>query len=115
MTPKFPIKLKDIHTNGGACPYQIEATTEEGHYFYLRYRGGRLRAGVAESRNDFWTGDNKWSYNVIDIVHGNSLDGWAHHDEIAPLLEGKVVLPLGEFYESFPEEVNKFPRSAILP
>lgn len=115
MTPKFPIKLTEVRTNGGACPYQIEATAEEGHFFYLRYRGGRLRAGVAETENDFWRGGDKWNYNVIDIKHGDPLDGWAHHDEIAPLLEGKVILPPGEFYESFPDERAGFPRSAILP
>lgn len=94
----LPVKVTKIDWCGGACPYQIEGNTEDGSYFYLRYRGGRLRAGVAESHNAFWK--REWTpennpYNVIDIQYGHPLDGAVSHDEFMPLLEGKVIFPDG--------------------
>lgn len=62
------IVIKSIEYAGGACPYQIEATTEDGKYFYLRYRGGRLRACVLETRESFF--QSGFNYNVIDIPFG---------------------------------------------
>ena len=43
------IVLKTIHIAGGACPYQLEATTDDGKWFYLRYRNGMLRYAIAPS------------------------------------------------------------------
>jgi hypothetical protein len=40
------ITIKKILWAGGACPYQIEAITDDDKYFYLRYRNGNLRFGV---------------------------------------------------------------------
>ncbi len=93
----LPIKISKIDSSGGACPYQIEAQTEDGQYFYLRYRGGRFRAGVAPTNKDFWTGDySKGSpYNIIDVKCGDDLDGSVYHEEFIHLLEGKVIFPEG--------------------
>lgn len=92
----FPIRITKIEISGGACPYQIEGTTEDGEYFYLRYRGGRLRAGVAKNHAEFW--NRNWSsdnspYNVIDIEYGHPLDGSCREEEHRKLLEGKVIFP----------------------
>ena len=93
----LPIRVTKIETSGGACPYQIEGTTENGDYFYLRYRGGRLRAGVWPTHNDFWNRD--WSkesaYNIIDLQYGHHLDGAVNDEEFRPLLEGKIIFPEG--------------------
>jgi hypothetical protein len=87
------IEIKSIQLAGGACPYQIEATTSAGEFFYLRYRGGRLRAGVSKNPESF--GYKTESYNVIDVKCGEELDGWADHARIMPLLEGKIIFPKG--------------------
>ena len=93
----LPVKVTKIETSGGACPYQIEGSTDDGQYFYLRYRGGHLRAGVAPTHEDFWKRD--WSvsspYNIIDIAYGHHLDGSCNDKEHRPLLEGKVIFPEG--------------------
>ena len=92
---KLPVKVTHIEWSGGACPYQIEGTTEDGEYFYLRYRGGRLRAGVAPTHKEFWNVD--WSkvnpYNIIDMEYGHPLDGSCNEEQHRHLLNGKVILP----------------------
>ena len=107
---KLPIKVTKIEWCGGACPYQIEGNTENGDYFYLRYRGGQLRAGAWPTHKEFWNRD--WSkesaYNIIDIAYGHRLAGSVNHDEFMPLLEGKIIFPKGfkmdtEHYEE-PEQ-----------
>ena len=95
----IPIKIKSVQCSGGACPYQIEGVTEDGQYFYLRYRMGRLRAGVAATEREFWS-DKNWEasnqpYNIIDIQFGNNIDGYATHKEFSDLLEGKIIFPDG--------------------
>lgn len=109
----LPVKIKKILCAGGACPYQIEAETEDGQYFYLRYRGGRLRAGVAPTSEQFT--HSKESYNVIDIEHGHTLAGWAHDDELRPLLEGKVIFPEGfkMEYEHVDNYTHEDPRDGL--
>ena len=91
------ITLRKILWAGGACPYQIEAITDAGEYFYLRYRGGRLRAGVAPTKKEFW--DVNWRegnlYNIIDVACGEPLDGWATHEILHPLLKDKILFPEG--------------------
>jgi hypothetical protein len=96
------ITIKTIECAGGACPYQVDGITDDGKYFYLRYRGGRLRAGVADSYQSFW--NNPSPYNVIDISHGGPLDGWPVHEELYPILSDKIKFP-DEFricYNSIP-------------
>jgi hypothetical protein len=92
---KLPVKITYIEWSGGACPYQIEGTTEDGDYFYLRYRGGRLRAGAWPTHKDFWNRD--WSkesaYNIIDVQCGEPLDGMADEEMFLPLLKDKIIFP----------------------
>jgi hypothetical protein len=89
----FPIKIISIQSAGGACPYQIEATTDNGQFFYLRYRGGRLRAGVALTESSF--NYNNAGYNIIDKVIGEPLDGYPAHETISRELQGLVEFPEG--------------------
>ena len=92
---KLPIKVTKIEWCGGACPYQIEGNTENGDYFYLRYRGGQLRAGAWPTHKEFWNRD--WSkesaYNIIDVQCGEPLDGMISEEDHRPLLEGKIIFP----------------------
>lgn len=85
------IKLKEIIIEGGSCPYQLEAITEEGKYFYLRYRDGFLRAGIADSEKEFW---EKVNYNIIMTRCGEYGDGYMR-DSIFENLKGIVSLPEG--------------------
>lgn len=96
------IVIKSIEYAGGACPYQIEATTEDGKYFYLRYRSGRLRAGISETYDSFRQSDINYRYNVIDIPFGDEMAGYANHDDIYPLLKSAIKFPDGFRIESYP-------------
>lgn len=97
------ITIKTVDLAGGACPYQIEATTDSGEYFYLRYRGGRLRAGVSKAPEFFkYVGE---SYNVIDVRIGDEYDGFINHDEAMKYLKDKVIFPEG-FRMSFGDVVE---------
>ena len=100
------IVIKSIEYAGGACPYQIEATTEDGKYFYLRYRSGRLRAGISETEESFRQSDINYRYNVIDIPFGDEMAGYAYHDDIYPLLEPVIRFPDGFKIESYPKKYN---------
>ena len=114
----LPVKVTRIETAGGACPYQIEGNTENGDYFYLRYRGGRLRAGAWPTHKDFWNRD--WSkesaYNIIDIQYGHRLAGSVNHDEFMPLLEGKIIFPEGfkMGYDCYSTTQEDDPRDEIV-
>jgi hypothetical protein len=94
ISVKTPIRIASIQMAGGACPYQIEATTDDGQYFYLCYRRGRLLAGVAPKEEDFHcTADD---YNVINVqVDPEGWDGVAEHEKLAPYLDGIVIFPEG--------------------
>lgn len=99
------VKLTEILMAGGGCPYQLEATTDDGQYFYLRYRNGWLRAGVALTELAFWSLKRDWSvenpYNVIDQQVGDSLDGVADHEKFMALLKDKVEFPADFSFNSF--------------
>ena len=88
------IVLKTILSAGGACPYQLEATTEDGKWFYLRYRNGMLRYAVASSYVS-WVKrkrDNPYDFNK---QIGGELDGYAEHSEIYQHLKDLVKFPAG--------------------
>lgn len=85
------IVITEIIYAGGACPYQLEAQTSEGHYLYLRYRDGRLRAGTAPTEAQF--GHRAEDYNIINEKVGEDLDGWADHDKFMMLLKDKIKFP----------------------
>lgn len=83
------VNISSIQYAGGACPYQIEATTDTGKYFYLRYRGGMLSYGVWDSHSA-QDGKYKFRKEIGDIY-----DGWAEHDVISRELNGLVKFPEG--------------------
>lgn len=89
------ITISKILWSGGACPYQIEAITDGGKYFYLRYRGGRLCFGVWESSEEC----DHANYQFRKTI-GGELDGWADHSIITKELDGLVTFPDG-FVHSF--------------
>lgn len=88
------IKIKKILCAGGACPYQIEAITEDDKFFYLRYRGGWLRAGASNSSREFKYDDE--SYNIINRSIGDMWDGSRKPELFESLLRDKI-----EFKEEF--------------
>jgi hypothetical protein len=45
------IKITKILGYGGACPFQIEALTDDDRLIYGRYRGGRLSVHIGEAGN----------------------------------------------------------------
>lgn len=90
------IKIKSILMSGGACPYQIEAITDDDKYLYLRYRGGFLRCSIANSSYDFWKVEN-WEqggpYNIINNKINDDLDGCPDNDLFHKILDNKIVFP----------------------
>jgi len=97
--PKFPVKVAKILSSHGMCPYQLEFLDSEGNWGYLRYRGGHLRCGIAQSEDDFWRGEYKWTYNVIDEKIGDDYDGAPNDAEFKKYLEGKLILSEGFNFE----------------
>lgn len=93
------ITIASVEMSGGACPYQIEATTADGKFFYLRYRHGYLRYGVWESSAHYNHRDYIFTKKLRDRV-----DGAAHHQEFGDILKGKVIFPEGFKFESFGNE-----------
>lgn len=94
----FPIKIVKIDSAGGACPYQIEGETENGEYFYLRYRHGLLMAGISDKEETFTHSIN--SYNVVNQQLGDEYDGWPDDAKIRKAIEGKIIFPDGFIFDS---------------
>jgi len=46
LPPEKPIVVAKVKWFGGACPTQLEGTTEDGKEVYARYRGGRVRVEI---------------------------------------------------------------------
>lgn len=88
------IVLKTIYSAGGACPYQLEATTEDNQWFYLRYRNGILRYAIAPSFIS-WAKSRKDNAYVFNKKIGDDLDGYAEHEEIYPHLKDLIKFPDG--------------------
>ena len=96
------IFIKSIEYAGGACPYQIEATTEDGKWLYIRYRNGMLRYVVAESHTQ-WTNSKKDSWYDFSKKIGDDFDGGADHETIYPHLKEHIQFPEGFRIESYPD------------
>lgn len=97
------IVIKTIKSAGGACPYQVEAETSDGKWFYLRYRGGWLRYVVAETHTT-WMKSKKDSWYDYSKQIGEELDGWADHEKFMKELDGRVQFPEGFKFESYEEK-----------
>ena len=93
------VTIKKILYAGGACPYQIEAITDDDKFFYLRYRWGNLRFGVWENEAAFDIGRYMFSKSI-----GDEYAGWGDNELIAKALEGQVVFPEGFIHESFSDK-----------
>lgn len=100
------IIIKSIEHAGGACPYQVEATTEDGKWFYLRYRNGMLRYVVAETSTT-WMKSRKDSWYDFSKFIGDEYDGYADHDTIYPHIKDHVKFPEGFKFESYPDEEKR--------
>lgn len=85
-----PVILKEVTLSGGACPYQIEGYVDNGDYFYLRYRAGRLRCGCSQTELEFWK-VIKW--NVIDKNIGDVNDGYSFRQMLFEF-NGNIVFPI---------------------
>jgi hypothetical protein len=86
------ISIANIISSGGACPYQLEATTDDGKWLYIRYRNGMLRYVLAESSTQ-WTKSKKDSWYDFSKKIGEDLDGYADHDKIYPHLKDHIKFP----------------------
>lgn len=84
------IKLKSIEIAGGICPYQLEGTTDDGQYFYLRYRYGTISYKVYSGRRY----SSSWSYDFVKKI-GDDLDGAINSELAMETLKGLVEFPEG--------------------
>ena len=96
------IKISKIIYAGGACPYQLEANTEDGKWLYIRYRNGMLRYVVAQSETQ-WIKSKKDSWYDYSQKIGDDYDGIAEHDKIYPYLKEHIMFPEGFKIESYSE------------
>lgn len=81
------IIVNTIEESGGACPYELVGTTNNGEWFYLRYRNGMLRYVVKKHPHEF---DLQYDYSK---KVGEDLDGWPHDELFKKELSGLVQLP----------------------
>lgn len=94
--------IKTIKMAGGACPYQLEAETEDGKWLYLRYRNGMLRYVVAETSTS-WMKNKKDSWYDFSKQIGDHMDGYADHDVIYPHIKDHIKFPEGFRIQSYGE------------
>ena len=90
----YPIKLKKVNCTCRACPLQIEGETEDGKFFYLRYRWGSLKFGVWENENDFLDVKADRSYLFSENV-GGQYSGTMGEEELRRRLQDYVIFPDG--------------------
>ena len=86
------IKIKTILLAGGACPYQLEALTDDGKWLYIRYRNGMLRYVVAENSTQ-WIKSKKDAWYSFSKKIGEDFDGFADHATIYPHLKDHIKFP----------------------
>lgn len=79
-------KIKTIKKTCDACPSQWEGELEDGRNFYIRYRFGLLTVRFGKNVGDSAI-DQKTSYQVYELTHGNSLDGYMTEEELQGLTE----------------------------
>lgn len=85
------IKIKKLLSYGGACPYQLEAITEDDKWLYIRYRHGVLSYVVANSEKE-WMDNDCIEYDFSEQI-GEGFDGYADHDLIYRALKDKIQFP----------------------
>lgn len=78
------IKITKILGYGGACPFQIDALTDDDRLIYGRYRGGRLTVNIGQT-GDFSeyaavSGERIFFKNVGGTFDGSmSLEEFKNH------------------------------------
>ena len=92
------IKIKELLSYGGACPYQLEAITYDDKWLYIRYRYGVLSYVVANSEKE-WMDNDCIDYDYSEAI-GDGMDGYANHDLIFSHLCDKIEFPQGFRLES---------------
>ena len=68
------IKITKIIGHGGACPFQLDALTDDNRRIYGRYRGGRIRVYVSK------TGD---------LTDDGAVDGDLYFSNMMHILQNK--------------------------
>ena len=81
------IRIKQVIYSGGACPYQLEAITDDDKTIYLRYRGGYLRYGYVEK------GDIVPKQYIFSKQIGDEYDGGPDDEMFKSVLSDKIVFP----------------------
>lgn len=89
------MRVKEISSSGGACPYQCEGTLEDGCIFYLRYRWGCLILRAATNEEVLWENDSI----VYNKVIGEDMEGWADNEKFHKELDGIIEFPEGFIFE----------------
>lgn len=89
------MKVKQITSSGGACPYQCEGILEDGRIFYLRYRWGKLTLRVAAHEDFLWENNSV----VFSKVIGEDMEGFADNEKFHQELDGIIEFPEGFVFE----------------
>lgn len=99
------IKIQTIIGHGGACPFQIDALTDDNRRIYGRYRHGYLRVYISK------TGDLTESGAIDgDLLYGEDTgrmyDGYMSLDEFKEKTSGvfdwsEAVDEYGDFIKNF--------------
>lgn len=74
-----------------ACPAQWDGETSDGRRIYARYRHGHFRVGVSDDEID--AVNAAYDRPVVDLVKGDSLDGWMEYDQLKEWTAGKIQWP----------------------
>lgn len=80
------IRVTAVTEMGGACPWQLEGFTDEGHEVYARYRGGMVRVYVGA----LWP---EVKHGVFEQSFGHHLDGSLNGATLAHLTAGLIEWP----------------------
>ncbi len=83
------IKIKEILNYGGACPFQIDALTDDNRRIYGRYRGGRVRVYISRTGDLTEDGAVDGDLHFSNLV-GGEYDGYMSLEEFKE--ETKSVL-----------------------
>lgn len=95
------VKIKRVAQTCWAFPAQWEATTADGRWVYIRYRGGLLQVGIGPTLDDAidatWTDDGKGELLVKKQIEGADSPGEMSRDRMVGFtnhrLDWSGVLP----------------------
>lgn len=90
------IKITKIIGHGGACPFQIDALTDDNRRIYGRYRGGRIRVYVSKTGDLTEDGAIDGDLYFSNLI-GGQYDGYISLEEFKD--ETKAVIDWSEAIE----------------